>query len=114
MRIAHVRGARQDLADLLDWCVTAFQVLIPRTLNSPPPRHRLRSPGWLDAFLNDFIGADLRSEDLAPTDLDGVRWSYDTCWPPAIDIEDLRNRSQESPVGSGIYVGQPGPATVSR
>lgn len=65
------------------------------------------------AFINDFTTADLRSIDLNDIDLAGVRWSEaGTRWPPAVDVEELKSRSDETPVHSGIWVVRSGTATV--
>ncbi|MEB8342117.1 hypothetical protein [Streptomyces endophyticus] len=61
-------------------------------------------------FLNDFISADLRGADLAGVDMTGVRWSVQTLWPVDLDLDDLRQRSVEEPLGSGIYVVRSGTA----
>ncbi|WP_331767828.1 hypothetical protein [Embleya sp. NBC_00896] len=70
----------------------------------------------LRALLHDFTTSDLRGVTLTEVDLAGVRWSgTGTRWPETIDIEDLKDRSQESPKESGIYVVRPltAPATES-
>jgi hypothetical protein len=67
----------------------------------------------VEAFLNDFTTSDLRTADLKGIDLDGVRWSETrTRWPEAVDVEDLKNRSKETLVGSGVWVVQSGSATL--
>jgi hypothetical protein len=65
------------------------------------------------AFLDDFTAADLRAAVLAGVDLAGVRWSITkTRWPEAVDVEDLKARSDETPPGSGIFTVRSGTATV--
>ncbi|WP_413755033.1 hypothetical protein [Streptomyces sp. MMBL 11-3] len=71
----------------------------------------------LRALLDDFTTADLRDADLTGTvpaaDLSGVRWSeHGTRWPPAVDIEDLKTRSDETPPGSGTWTIRSGTATI--
>lgn len=64
-------------------------------------------------FLDDFTTSDLRAVDLDGIDLVGVRWSeHGTLWPVAVDVEELKIRSKEDPVGSGVYVIQSGTATI--
>ncbi|MDX2936984.1 hypothetical protein [Streptomyces ipomoeae] len=68
--------------------------------------------------MDDFTTADLRTAylrtvDLTGIDLSGVHWSqYTTQWPSAMDVEDLKTRSAETPPGSGIRVAQSGTATI--
>ncbi|MEU9671833.1 pentapeptide repeat-containing protein [Streptomyces bobili] len=62
--------------------------------------------------LADFTDTDLRSADLTDIDLSGVRWSRRTQWPPAMDIDDLRARSDETPPGSGTWIVRSGTATI--
>ncbi|WP_329348904.1 hypothetical protein OG226_12080 [Streptomyces sp. NBC_01261] len=65
------------------------------------------------AFINDFTTADLRAVDLDGLDLAGVRWSETgTQWPPALDVEELKSRSEETSPYSGIWVVRSGTATV--
>lgn len=65
------------------------------------------------AFLDDFTAADLRATVLAGVDLAGVRWSMaKTRWPEAVDVEELKARSDETPPGSGIFTVRSGTATV--
>ncbi|GHD96061.1 hypothetical protein [Streptomyces naganishii] len=65
------------------------------------------------AFINDFTTADLRAVDLDGLDLAGVRWSETgTRWPAAVDVEELKSRSEETPPCSGIWVVRSGTATV--
>jgi hypothetical protein len=65
------------------------------------------------AFINDFTMADLRAVDLDGVNLAGVRWSETgTQWPPAVDVQELKSRSEETPPHSGIWVVQSGTATV--
>ncbi|MFC7650354.1 hypothetical protein ACFQX6_65980 [Streptosporangium lutulentum] len=67
----------------------------------------------LQAFLNDFTTADLRAASLIDIDMEGVRWSEcGTLWPPELNVEDLKMRSEEVGVGSGTYVVGSGSATV--
>ncbi|MFD9286098.1 hypothetical protein ACFWD7_54755 [Streptomyces mirabilis] len=66
----------------------------------------------LRAFTDDFISADLRRADLRGVDMTGVRWSAQTLWPAELDVEELRNRSTESPMGSGIFVVRSGTARM--
>ncbi|MFH8938873.1 hypothetical protein [Streptomyces griseosporeus] len=56
-------------------------------------------------FVNDFTTSDLRAVPLTGVDLDGVRWSETgTRWPAAVDVEELKARSEETPAHSGIWV----------
>ncbi|WP_143169164.1 hypothetical protein [Streptomyces sp. NBRC 110465] len=64
------------------------------------------------AFLHDFMYADLRKADLRGVDLAGVRWSMQTRWPYALDVEELKTRSVEEPAGSGIFVVRSGTARM--
>jgi hypothetical protein len=58
--------------------------------------------------VDDFTTADLSDADLTSTDLTGVRWSpRGTRWPPTVDVTALLARSQEDPLGSGLYVVRP-------
>ncbi|MFD8983236.1 hypothetical protein [Streptomyces sp. NPDC059564] len=75
-----------------------------------------REPPPLDkdaalTFLNDFTTADLRAAELKGVDLGGVYWSeYGTRWPAALDLDDLKRRSVETPAGSAIWVVRGGTA----
>ncbi|MGW2747076.1 hypothetical protein [Streptomyces sp. NPDC001450] len=77
-----------------------------------------REPPALDGtsvhtFVNDFTTSDLRAVPLDGVDLDGVRWSETgTRWPPVVDVEDLKARSEESPAHSGIWVVRSGTAPM--
>ncbi|MEU2625328.1 hypothetical protein ABZ642_45850 [Streptomyces sp. NPDC007157] len=67
----------------------------------------------LHALLDDFTTADLRDTDLADIDLSGVHWSeHTTRWPPAVDVEDLKTRSDETPPGTGTWIVRSGTATI--
>jgi hypothetical protein len=56
----------------------------------------------LEGALDDFTHADLSLTDLTGRDLTGIRWSdQGTTWPPGIDTDELRARSQE--IAPGIY-----------
>ncbi|MEV5527743.1 hypothetical protein [Streptomyces prunicolor] len=67
----------------------------------------------LHALLDDFTATDLSNTDLTGIDLSGVRWSeYTTRWPSAIDVEDLKARSDETPPGSGTWIVRSGTATI--
>lgn len=60
------------------------------------------SAALLEGALDDFTHADLSLTDLAGRDLTGIRWSdQGTTWPPGIDTDELRARSQE--IAPGIY-----------
>ncbi|GAA4115412.1 hypothetical protein [Streptomyces hundungensis] len=64
-------------------------------------------------FLNNFTAADLRTAFLEGVDLAGVQWSpATTLWPEAVDVEDLKARSEETPAGSGIFIVRSGTATI--
>ncbi|MFJ6087964.1 hypothetical protein ACIQI8_42010 [Streptomyces sp. NPDC092369] len=77
-----------------------------------------REPPVLDTdsvhtLLDDFTNADLRTADLTGIDLSGVHWSeHTTQWPPAVDIEDLKSHSAETPPGSGTWIIRSGTATI--
>ncbi|GGN93779.1 hypothetical protein GCM10011579_092590 [Streptomyces albiflavescens] len=59
----------------------------------------------LGAFLDDFTKADLRTANLAGTDLIGVLWSENTTlWPGSIDVEHLKARSESVPHEQGVWV----------
>ncbi|MFD9466697.1 hypothetical protein ACFWBT_38350, partial [Streptomyces sp. NPDC060027] len=58
----------------------------------------------INELLDDFTTADLHDADLHATDLSGVRWSERTWWPLTIDVQSLENQSQETLLGSGIYI----------
>ncbi|MFJ4689078.1 hypothetical protein [Streptomyces sp. NPDC088789] len=65
------------------------------------------------AFINDFTMADLGAVDLDGVNLAGVRWSETgTQWGPAVDVQELKSRSEETPPHSGIWVVRSGTATV--
>ncbi|MCX5256726.1 hypothetical protein OOK27_21745 [Streptomyces canus] len=67
----------------------------------------------LHVFLDDFTATDLSNADLTGVDLSGVRWSeHTTQWPPIIDVEDLKTRSDETPFGSGTWIVRSGTATI--
>ncbi|MCX5235347.1 hypothetical protein [Streptomyces prunicolor] len=67
----------------------------------------------LHTLLHDFTATDLSNTDLTGIDLSGVRWSeHTTQWPPAIDIEDLKARSEETPSGTGTWIVRSGTATI--
>ncbi|MFF9346654.1 hypothetical protein [Streptomyces sp. NPDC014734] len=63
-------------------------------------------------LLDDFTHDDLRDTNLWGLDLSGVHWSQSTQWPPVVDIEALKARSDETPPGSGIWIVRSGTATV--
>ncbi|MFJ5551191.1 hypothetical protein [Streptomyces sp. NPDC093225] len=69
-----------------------------------------QEPPRLDAdaacrLLDDFTHDDLRDADLTGLQhLSGVHWSQRTQWPPPVDTEALKARSDETPPGSGIWV----------
>ncbi|MER8012379.1 hypothetical protein [Streptomyces sp. NPDC094149] len=77
-----------------------------------------REPAALDEnalyrLLDDFTTGDLRDVDLAGVDLGGVHWSeHTTQWPPSVDVEDLKTRSDEIPSGTGIWIVRSGTATI--
>jgi len=54
----------------------------------------------IDAFRNDYAGAELRHVDLARIALDGVRWNRDTRWPPAWEP---RIRQDSVEIADGVY-----------
>jgi hypothetical protein len=65
------------------------------------------------ALLDDFTATDLSTADLTGIDLSGVHWSeHTTQWPPAINVEDLKTRSDETPPGSGTWIVRSGTATI--
>ncbi|MFI6143670.1 hypothetical protein ACIBCC_36460 [Streptomyces griseus] len=66
----------------------------------------------VSALLDDFTHDDLRDTDLRGIDFSGVHWSPQTRWPPAVDIEALKARSDETPPGSGIWIVRSGTTTV--
>ncbi|MEV2255864.1 hypothetical protein AB0I94_35805 [Streptomyces sp. NPDC050147] len=65
------------------------------------------------AALNDFTTANLSSTDLTGVDLSGIRWSeHGTRWPPPIDVDALKARSDETRAGSGIWIVRSGTTTA--
>ncbi|MEH0447716.1 MULTISPECIES: hypothetical protein [unclassified Streptomyces] len=63
--------------------------------------------------MDDFTATDLSNADLTGIDLGGVYWSeHTTRWPPAINVEDLKARSKETPSGSGTWIVRSGTATI--
>ncbi|MFC8704877.1 hypothetical protein ACFUIV_22190 [Streptomyces anulatus] len=66
----------------------------------------------VSALLDDFTHDDLRDTDLRGIDFSGVHWSPHTRWPPGVDIEALKARSDETPPGSGIWIVRSGTTTV--
>ncbi|GLV86844.1 hypothetical protein Slala03_65330 [Streptomyces lavendulae subsp. lavendulae] len=71
------------------------------TRQEPPPLDKDTAL----AFLHDFTTADLRTADLKGIDLGGVHWSESgTRWPAAVDLDDLKRRSVETPAGSTTWV----------
>ncbi|WP_143659241.1 hypothetical protein [Streptomyces sp. SA15] len=77
-----------------------------------------REPPVLDrnsvhALLDDFTEADLSTAELTAVGLVGVRWSeHGTQWPPSVDVGDFKAQSEETPLGSGIWVVRSGTTTV--
>ncbi|WP_062993792.1 hypothetical protein [Nocardia anaemiae] len=60
--------------------------------------------------VNDFVGEDLREAGLEKDDLDGVRWSVKTKWPP----EWLEEIDRDSvPIGNGVFEVRQGNARTS-
>jgi hypothetical protein len=71
------------------------------------------SQASLHTLLNDFTTADLSDANLTGIDLSGVHWSeHGTRWPPAIDVEDLKVCSDETPPDSGTWIVRSGTATI--
>ncbi|WP_049571360.1 hypothetical protein [Streptomyces sp. SBT349] len=102
--LARARAIEKDMDEVRRALKVALQQHIPSRIN----------PAWVDAFLDDFTTSDLRTTDLSDVDLEGVRWSESgTLWPAAMDIEDLKIRSEETFVDSGIYVIRSGANTAS-
>ncbi|MEW1551959.1 hypothetical protein [Streptomyces tsukubensis] len=67
----------------------------------------------LHALLDDFTTTDLSSVELAGIDLGGVHWSeHTTLWPPNVDIEAMKARSEQAPHGTGIWIIRSGTATI--
>ncbi|WP_327188289.1 hypothetical protein [Streptomyces sp. NBC_01334] len=62
--------------------------------------------------LDDFTKDDLRTADLTDIDLSGVRWSRHTQWPPTMNVDNLKARSDETPSGSGTWIVRSGTATI--
>lgn len=121
--LAHLRGfpPTRDhdaaFAEAARESMTLRRVCTATAKHAIEVRLRRRLPSLNDeslhALLEDFVTADLRRADLSGIDLTGVRWSdHGTQWPNALDIDDLRALSEETPAGSGIYVVQSGTATV--
>src|SRR5262249_40075456 len=62
----------------------------------------------LNAMRHDYAGADLRTLELAGLDLQGVRWSDTTQWPPQWE-DTIRGHSV--PLPGGGYEYRPGGGT---
>ncbi|MDO0914146.1 hypothetical protein QQM39_25930 [Streptomyces sp. DT2A-34] len=63
-------------------------------------------------LLDDFTHDDLRDTDLRGIDFSGVHWSQRTQWPPVVDVEALKARSDETPPGSGTWIIRSGTTTI--
>ncbi|MVO90636.1 hypothetical protein GPA10_39280 [Streptomyces sp. p1417] len=67
----------------------------------------------LHGLLDDFTGTDLSTTDLTGIDLSGIRWSeHTTQWPPTIDIDSLKTRSDQTPPNSGTWTVRSGTTTI--
>ncbi|GGP61045.1 hypothetical protein [Streptomyces abikoensis] len=113
MFVAHeladaLRRSRALVPALVELRAGELRYVIGVALNTEPP---LLDSTAVRAFLDDFTTSDLRSADLSGVDLTGVRWSEaGTRWPPMVDIDDLKSRSEAE--GDGIWVVRSGTATV--
>ncbi|KOV93758.1 hypothetical protein [Streptomyces sp. NRRL B-3648] len=67
----------------------------------------------LHTLLDDFTTADLSNAVLTSRDLSGVHWSeHGTQWPPTLDVEKLKARSDETPPRSGTWIVRSGTSTI--
>ncbi|MGW0649415.1 hypothetical protein ACWD4T_11470 [Streptomyces umbrinus] len=120
--VNRARRLVDDLGDLVqrgDWAVRHLSAEGPEHMRKVLARRSgLQNFPTLEfaevrTFLDDFTAADLRTAVLADIDLAGVRWSTATTrWPEAMDVEDLKARSEEIPPGSGIFTVRSGTATI--
>ncbi|MET9378806.1 hypothetical protein ABZX98_32500 [Streptomyces sp. NPDC002992] len=105
-----LRAARNHIAHVVSESYTLALLAIELRRGQPMRRFGVSR---VRALLEDFTAADLQRADLTGIDLTGVCWSLtSTLWPEAVDVDDLRQRSEETPRGSGIYVVRSGTATV--
>ncbi|MGW6890352.1 hypothetical protein [Streptomyces chartreusis] len=105
-----LRVARDDIAEVVSHSYTLALLAIELRRGQAIRRFGVSQ---VRALLEDFTTADLQRADLTGIDLTGVRWSLtSTLWPETLNVEDLRQRSDEAPAGSGIYVVRSGTATV--
>ncbi|MEE1943087.1 hypothetical protein V1L54_27400 [Streptomyces sp. TRM 70361] len=109
--LGRVRDRAHDLTRIvLDIHAAEVRRAIGLALRREPPEIDEDS---LHTLLNDFTTADLSDADLTDMDLSGVHWSeHGTQWPPALDVEDLKARSDETPPGSGTWTVRSGTATI--
>ncbi|WP_019064563.1 hypothetical protein [Streptomyces prunicolor] len=98
-----------DTADARDLIVEIRTAEVGRAIGLALRREPLvLDKNSLHTLLDDFT-----STDLTGIDLSGVRWSeHTTQWPSAIDIEDLKARSDETPPGTGTWIVRSGTATI--
>lgn len=72
----------------------------PADIRTTPSREVRYLQRLLNEVMDDFVGADLRSVDLAGARLEGIRWSESTRWP-AGRMEEIRAASDE--IEPGIF-----------
>ncbi|MFF8919601.1 hypothetical protein ACF08M_41560 [Streptomyces sp. NPDC015032] len=115
--LAHDLDLARDLDLDLDRDLDAFIEIrtnevcraIGSVLHQEPP---VLDAASVPTLLDDFTDDDLRDTDLRGIDFSGVHWSQRTQWPPVVDIEALKARSDETPPGSGIWIVRSGTTTV--
>ncbi|MFJ2723076.1 pentapeptide repeat-containing protein [Streptomyces sp. NPDC087437] len=94
--------AKSRARELEQLCVGALQWTFEHRVGRRLPR---LSVATLRLLLADFTAADLSDADFHGVDMTGMRWSEQgTCWPAAVDTDEIRKVSVEDPAGSGIYV----------
>jgi hypothetical protein len=103
-------AARTVVRTVVDVRTTEVGRAIGAALRREPP---MLDKNSLHTLLDDFTTADLSDVDLTGMDLSGVHWSErGTQWPPVLDVEDLKARSDETPRGSGTWIVRSGTASI--
>ncbi|MFG2864246.1 hypothetical protein [Streptomyces sioyaensis] len=120
--LAKTRRLTEDLPSIMlrgEGGVQSFAIAcvqrVRRTLAREIGHHRFPTLSLEEfrEFLDNFTMSDLRDAALEGIDLGGVRWSvHQTLWPEAVEVDDLKARSDETFPGSGIYVIRSGTAMV--
>lgn len=114
----------RDLARQVDDVVSGFRTAVPglpgshpvasavRAVLTSPPQDAAAVMEQAQRLLWDMRGQDLCTADLAgvrPDELDQVRWSTTTCWPPAWQTWV---RDNSVPVGPDEWQVRPGAASA--